>query len=210
MYRLAVILLALATAASCPALAAEVDTLSSIGAQLDHYAVLRSDFKQSKQMSALKRPLATSGHLVFSREHGILWQIEQPYRMTYVLGDDRIVEISADGTRRERGLRDLPGLTQMSKIFRAVFSANTAALRDVFEIGVRGDPAKWEIELKPRQAQIAQFLDGLQLSGGRFVEKIRISEVGGDTTLILFHNTQNYSALNETEVLLFGGILSKP
>ena len=137
MYRLAVILLALATAASCPALAAEVDTLSSIGAQLDHYAVLRSDFKQSKQMSALKRPLATSGHLVFSREHGILWQIEQPYRMTYVLGDDRIVEISADGTRRERGLRDLPGLTQMSKIFRAVFSANTAALRDVFEIGVQ-------------------------------------------------------------------------
>src|SRR6185369_15238228 len=107
-----------------------------------------------------------------SRRHGVLWQIEQPFRMSYVLGEERIVEIGADGVRRERGLRDVPGLAQVGRVFRALLGANTAALRDYFDATVQGDPAKWEIELKPRQPQLAQFLTGLQLSGGRFVDKI--------------------------------------
>jgi hypothetical protein len=57
----------------------------------------------------------------------------------------------------------------------------------------------------PRQKQIAQFLTGLQLSGGRFVESIRIGEVGGDSTQIRFRNTQGASVPNDEELRLFGG-----
>lgn len=187
--------------------ASQADTLARIGAQIEQHAVLRAEFTQSKQMAALKRPLVTSGRLVFSRRHGVLWQIEQPYRMSYVLGEERIVEISgaaADGARHERGLRDVPGLAQVGRVFRALLGANTAALRETFEVAVQGDPAKWEIELKPRQAQLAQFLSGLRLSGGRFVETIRIDETGGDSTQIRFRNTQGADAPTEDELKLFG------
>lgn len=79
---------------SLQVLSAEPDTLSRIGAQMEQYPVVRAEFIQNKQMPALKRPLVTSGRLVFSRRHGVLWQIEQPYRMSYVLGEERIVEIT--------------------------------------------------------------------------------------------------------------------
>jgi len=184
--------------------AAEPDTLARIGAQIEQYPVVRAEFTQSKQMAAMKRPLVTTGRLVYSRRYGVLWQIEQPFRMSYVLGEDKIVEIGADGVRRERGLRDVPGLAQVGRVFRALLGANTAALRENFDATVHGDPAKWEIELKPRQPQLAQFLTGLQLSGGRFVDSIRIGEAGGDSTQIRFRNSQGASAPSEAELQLFG------
>lgn len=204
MRQLISLLLLLIAAATLPARATEPDTLARIGTQIEQHAVVRAEFTQSKQMAALKRPLVTTGRLVFSRRHGVLWQIEQPYRMSYVLGEERIVEIASDGTRRERGLRDVPGLAQVGRVFRAMLGANTAALREVFEVRVQGDLVKWEIELKPRQAQLAQFLSGLQLSGGRFVEGIRIGETGGDMTHIRFRNSQAASAPSEAELQLFG------
>lgn len=195
---------------SLQTLSAEPDTLARIGARMEQPPVVRAEFVQSKQMSALKRPLVTSGRLVFSRRHGVLWQIEQPYRMSYVLGEERIIEIAADGTRRERGLRDVPGLAQVGRVFRAMLGANTGVLRELFEVSVQGDPDKWDIELKPRQVQLTQFLSGLQLSGGHFVENIRLSEPGGDTTQIRFRNMYVASVPNEAELQLFGGESGKP
>ncbi len=224
MRRLILSLLLLAAAPLRAAAPADADTLARIGAQIEQHAVVRAEFTQSKRMAALKRPLVTTGHLVFSRRHGVLWQIEQPYRITYVLGEERIVEIAADGTRRERGLRDVPGMAQVGRVFRALLGANTAALGETFTVVVRGDPDKWEIDLKPRQAQLAQFLSGLHLAGGRFVENIRIDENGGagetgqqgskenskDSTQIRLRNAQSAEAPNADELQLFGGVAGKP
>jgi hypothetical protein len=188
-----------------PSIASEPDMLARIASQIEQYPVVRAEFVQTKQMAALKRPLITTGHLTFSRQHGVLWQIEQPYRMSYILGEERIVEIGSDGVRRERGLREVPGLAQVGRVFRALLGANTAALQEYFDVAVQGDAGKWEIALKPHQAQLAQFLTGMQLSGARFVEAIRIDEIGGDSTQIRLRNTQGASTPSDAESQLFGG-----
>lgn len=203
--KITVRLLLLATLATLtPLHAADTDTLAQIGAQLEQHAVIRAEFTQRKQMAAMKRPLVTSGRLVFSRQHGVLWQIEQPLRISYVLGEERIVEIGADGVRRERGIRDVPGLAQVGRIFRAMLGANSAALREQFDATVHGDSTQWEITLTPRNAQLAQFLTRLQLSGGRFVNDISIAEAGGDTTQITFRHTPGANALSNAELQHFG------
>jgi hypothetical protein len=190
--------------------AAETDTLARIASQIEQYPVVRAEFVQSKQMAALKRPLITTGRLTYSRQHGVLWQIEQPYRMSYILGEERIVEIGSDGVRRERGLREVPGLAQVGRVFRAMLGANTAALQEYFDVELRGDTGKWEMSLKPRQAQLAQFLTGMQISGARFVEAIEIGEAGGDHTQIRLRNTQGASAPSAAELQLFGGAAPLP
>jgi hypothetical protein len=187
-----------------PLLAAEPDLLERIGAQIGQHAVVRAEFTQTRQMAAMKRPLATSGRLVYARQHGVLWQIEQPYRIGYVLGEERIAEIAADGARRERRVRDVPGLAQVSRVLRALFSADAAVLREHFEVAQRGDASKWELDLKPRQPQLAQFLTALQVSGGRFVDAIRMEEAGGDVTQIRFRNSQPAAAPDAAELQLFG------
>jgi hypothetical protein len=193
-----------------PSHAAEPDMLVRIGSQIEQYSIVRAEFTQTKQMAAMKRPLITYGLLVYSRQYGVLWQIERPYRISYVLSEEKIVEIGADGIRKERGLREVPGLAQVGRIFRAMLGANAVALREAFNVTVQGDARKWDIELKPRQPQLAQFLTGLQFGGGRFVEIIHIGEADGDTTQIRFHNTQGATALSESELSLFSGEPGKP
>lgn len=200
--------LMIATAALVsPLPACAADVLNQIGAQIEQFQVIRAEFVQTKQMAALKRPLVTSGHLTFSRQHGVLWQIEKPYRVSYVLGETKIVEIGSSGgdsVRRVRETRDVPGLAQVGRVFRAMLGANSDALREYFDVAAQGTPAQWSIALTPRQSQLARFLSGMQLSGGRFVEEIRISEAGGDDTRIRLSNSQGAAALNDAEATLFG------
>jgi hypothetical protein len=180
------------------------DVFAQVGARLNKYPVVRAEFVQTQRIAVLKRPLVSSGRLLFSRQHGVLWQIEQPYRIAYILAEDRIVEIAADGTRRTRGPREVPGLAEIGRIFRAILSADAVSLRAYFDTVSSGDAAKWEVTLKPRQAQLAQFLQRLQLTGGEFVESIRIEPGGDDLTRIDFRKSRGDAALSEAETQLFG------
>ena len=168
--------------------------------------VTRAGFEQTKYMSSLKRPLVLSGRLTFSRRDGVLWIIDKPYRMTYVLSENRIVEIGSDGTARARGQSDLPGLTQIGRVFRAMLAADSNVLKEYFEIkDIKENASTWEAVLVPRQAQLAQFISGMRLSGSRFVETIEIGEANGDRSTIRFIDTRSDAALNLEERKFFHG-----
>jgi hypothetical protein len=189
-----------------PAAAVESDTLIAIGKQIEQHHVVRAEFTQTKQMADLKRPLITRGKLVYSRDHGVLWQIEQPYRISYVLGEEKIVEISAHGIRKERSMRDIPGLAQIGRVFRAMLSANTATLKSYFDTSVQGDTSQWAIQLTPQQAQLKQFLTQLKLQGSHFVEAIDIDENNGDRTTIRFTDSQAATTPSPEELQLLTGL----
>lgn len=188
--------------------AAEGDVLDKIGVKIQQYPVIRADFTQTKQMPALKRPLVTTGQLTFSRNDGVLWQIFQPYRMSYILGEDKIIEIDANGIRKEKGMRDVPGLAQIGRVFRAMLGADTSALRSYFDIsthvGTQGETDKWQLLLKPRQSPLSKALSAIELSGSQFVESIISHETSGDTTTLRFNHTQGVPALSDVESQLFG------
>ena len=195
--------------------AAETSVLDQISEKISQYPVIRAEFIQTKQMQALKRPLITTGQFTYAQSDGVLWQIVQPYRISYVLGEDKIVEIGANGLRKERGLREVAGLAQVGRVFRAVLGANASALHSYFDISApinseQTDAGKWQLMLKPRQQQISKSLSLITLSGSQFVETIVITEASGDSTTLRFKNiqgfkkTQGVAILTESELQLFG------
>ena len=203
--------------------AAETSVLDQISEKISQYPVIRAEFIQTKQMQALKRPLITTGQFTYAQNDGVLWQIIQPYHISYVLGEDKIVEIDANGLRKERGLREVAGLAQVGRVFRAVLGANASALHSYFDITVpvnseQSDAGKWQLILKPKQQQISKSLSMITLSGSQFVETIVITEASGDRTTLRFKNIQGFkkaqgvATLTESELQLFGKptIISKP
>jgi hypothetical protein len=191
--------------AGIPGARATEGLLKEISAQASRYPVVRAEFTQTKQMAAMKKPLVISGRFVYAQPQGVLWQIERPYRMTYVLAEEHIAEIGEDGVRRERSVRDVPGLAQVGRVVRAMLGANTAPLQEYFDLSAQGDSAKWSLRLTPRQAQIAQFLSSMQISGGRFIETVELAEAGGDSTRIQFRQSVAAETLTVDELRLFTG-----
>ncbi|MGE5385747.1 MAG: outer membrane lipoprotein carrier protein LolA [Betaproteobacteria bacterium] len=175
-----------------------------LGARLEQFPVVRADFVQTKEMAAFKKPLVTKGRLVFSRQNGVLWQIEQPLKLTYVLQETRVVEIGEDGAVQIKTAQDVPGIAQVGRIFRGLLGGQTKALGDLFDSAGSGDPERaWTLVLTPRNPQVAQFIRRITLAGGKQVDSIRIEEASGDTATMRFQHTSEAAAISAEEGRLF-------
>jgi len=181
------------------------DLAKRMNQRLALHPVLRAEFVQEKTMAAFKKPLVTRGHLVFAQSQGIIWDIEAPLRLTYVLGEDRIVEIGADGRSQAKTALDVPGLAQVGKVFRALLGAQAGTLAEIFTIVPEGTTEAWRLVLTPKAGPLGQYLRQIQLAGGRHVERIRIDEASGDATTIGFRNTTEDDVLSAKERQRFGG-----
>ncbi|MGE5489797.1 MAG: LolA family protein [Actinomycetota bacterium] len=199
---IAILFLAVATLAQA---APSADDLAArLNQRLEQKPVLRAEFVQEKQMAAFKKPLVTRGRLVFVRGLGVLWKIESPLKLTYVLTDDRIVEIGEDGNAQSRTAQDLPGLAQVGRVFRALLGAQTGVLKDIFAISGDGSADAWRLALTPKPGPVGQYMRQIQLAGGRHVDRIRIEEANGDSTTITFRNTAEDDAPSAEERARFG------
>lgn len=175
--------------------------LAQLSARLDKTEVIHAEFSQTKTLQALKRPLRTSGRVVFARGQGVLWLIEKPYQASYALGAETVTEIGPDGARRVRAAREVPALAQVGRVFEAIFQGNVRGLEEHFEVKVSGDTEKWRVDLTPKPA-LERFLKSIAARGGRFLDSIEVEETRGDRTRIEFHDARLDAPLSATEIRL--------
>ena len=184
---------------------ANADALGDIRARLDAHAVVRAEFVQTRTMADLQRPLVSRGRMVAWGPGGVIWQLDKPVRATYVLRDDRTVEIAADGKRTVRGARDDRGAARIGRVLRAVLKGDARTLEEWFEADPRIAGERWSIALVPRKGPLAFYVKSVLLSGGEFVDSVRIVEENGDATLMQFHNSRGDSEPSEEERRLLSG-----
>jgi outer membrane lipoprotein-sorting protein len=190
--------------AGAPAHCAEgnAQLLDALAARFAQKPVVISEFTQTRTLSALTRPVRSTGRLVFARDKGVIWQIEKPYRATYVIDDQRIVEIGANDERRVRSVKDAPAVADVGRVFRSIVSGDRKALADYFSVNVTGDAGRWTLELAPRE-KVAPFLKAVSVRGGEFIEQIVLQEPSGDSTDLRFERQRTEPALADADARLF-------
>ncbi|WP_133647839.1 LolA family protein [Paraburkholderia flava] len=194
-------------AQTAPATQTTADTalVSQIAAHLAQAKGIRARFTQTQTLSAMKQPLVSHGSLLFFRERGVIWQIDAPYRTTYVITDAGVTEVNAQGrridTKNPRGSR---GVAQVSGMMRAMLGGDLSALYAQFDVRAQGTPAQWRMQLTPNQPQIAQSLHGLQMEGGAYLQTLHIALANGDATQLDFADTTTVDTPTPAELALFG------
>jgi len=173
------------------------DPVAGVRKRLEAHPEVRMEFVQTRTIAGLAKPIVTRGRLFFWHKQGVLWQVEQPYRVTYAVGQDTITEIAADCTRTVRAERDVPAAARISRAVRAAVSGDPSTLNNWFETDARLDGARWQLVLTPRQTQLARQIKAIRLSGGEFLEDVRIDAVNGDETRIEFRNHQSGAATEQ-------------
>lgn len=181
--------------------AAATPPLDALAARLSDATVIHADFDQTKTLAALKRPLRTSGSIVFVRGAGVLWRIDKPYQATYALTVDTVTEIGPDGTRKVRAARDVPALANVGRVFEALFAGDLKRLEEHFAVAVSGTAEAWRVELTPTPT-LAPFLNRILANGGAFLERIEVHEARGDHTRIDFIRSSLDRSLSDTDALL--------
>ncbi|NLR76098.1 LolA family protein [Leeia aquatica] len=177
---------------------------SRFSQRLDKKPVLRATFVQEKQMAAFKKPLISKGRFVFVAGKGALWSLESPIKVSYIMQDDRVIEIDEQGKRLVRTSKEVPAIAQVSKVFRSLLGAQTQSLQDLFMVQANGQIDAWQMQLQPKPGPVAQFMKQVHMTGGRNVERIRIEETSGDATVITFQGVTEAEQLTGDERALLG------
>src|SRR6266571_7811493 len=100
------------------------DAMADIRARLEAHDLIRADFVQTRTMADLQRPLVSRGRVVVWGPGGVIWQVEQPFRATYVLRNESTIEIDAEGARTVRSARDDRGAARIGRVLRAVLKGD--------------------------------------------------------------------------------------
>ncbi|HEX7935857.1 MAG TPA: outer membrane lipoprotein carrier protein LolA [Paraburkholderia sp.] len=179
--------------------------VAQIASRLGGAKGVRAQFTQTQTLAAMKAPLVSTGSLLFVRERGVIWQIDTPYKATYVITDAGVSEVDATGKRvTSHGAQGARGVAQVSKMMRAMLGGDLSALYSQFDVQAEGSAAHWRMRLTPNQPQIAQSIKGLQMNGGEYLQSLRISLANGDTTQLEFSRSETVSEPAPAERSLFG------
>jgi outer membrane lipoprotein-sorting protein len=161
--------------------------VSQIASHLAQAKGVRAQFTQTQTLAAMKQPLVSTGSLLFFRDRGVIWQIDTPYKATYVITDAGVAEVDANGQRvTARSAQGTRGVAQVSKMMRAMLGGDLSALYSQFDVQAEGSAAQWRMQLTPNQPQIAQSIKGLQMNGGDYLQSLRITLANGDVTKLDF------------------------
>ncbi|ACD17448.1 LolA family protein [Paraburkholderia phytofirmans] len=179
--------------------------VSQIAAHLAQAKGVRAQFTQTQTLAAMKQPLVSTGSLLFFRERGVIWQIDTPYKATYVITDAGVTEVNANGQRvTAHSAQGTRGVAQVSKMMRAMLGGDLSALYSQFDVQAEGSAAQWRMQLTPNQPQIAQSIKGLEMNGGDYLQRLRITLANGDITQLEFTKSAAVTELTAAERGLLG------
>jgi glycosyltransferase involved in cell wall biosynthesis len=83
---------------------------------------------------------------------------------------------------------------------RAIISGELRELRSTFSLEAQGELERWTIRLVPKARELAQYLRGIELSGGKHLEAIGIEETSGERLSI---RMRNFAVAAELEARVF-------
>ena len=175
-----------AGAFALPALAAEPALLREVRQRLTGEPVVRGAFEQRKTVKGFRNPLVSGGDFVVSRQRGVLWRTLEPFASTLVVTRDRVLARGADGSvARRLSASEEPAVRAISETLFGVMAADLAALDQRFQIeGELAGREGWKLQLQPRDAALARWVQRVELEGDRFLRAVRLHEGSGDQTQI--------------------------
>ncbi|MFJ4065496.1 outer membrane lipoprotein carrier protein LolA [Pseudomonas sp. NPDC089996] len=188
------VLLALALLVNTPlTLAFGLDDLQK---QLSEPAVVKGPFIQEKHLRALPQPLLSKGHFVLARDHGLLWLLQAPLRQDYRIDTQGIARRDANGWQP---LPSQSAGAQQNRLFFAVLQGDSSGLQRDFELSLSGEAEHWQLRLVPRSLLLKQVFNRIDINGGRYVERIELSETQGDSTVLRMPESSGAAALSDAE-----------
>ena len=151
-------------------------------------------FAEEKQIGVLRRPLISSGQLIFISERGLYRHLQQPFSQELLMTSKAIQQRNARGQTETINLEALPVAQAFVNAFLSLFSGSWATLHSHFHVYFsQPDQHKqhWQLGLKPTNQAMTRLISCLIVAGQdtRFND-LWVQEANGDITYNHFLDVQ--------------------
>jgi hypothetical protein len=149
-------------------------------------------FVEQQFLSVLKRPVESSGELIYDAPNRLEKRTIEPRPESLVLADN-VLTVQRGHRSHVLELKSYPQILPFVESIRATLAGDRDALERVFRLEFSGNLARWTLLLVPLDAQVANTVSQVQIDGSRDdLLKIEIRHTGGDRSLMTLrpHSSQ--------------------
>ena len=177
--------------------------ISQIFQLLSQSPVVRADFVQQKKLSSLNKTFISNGQVLFSKNLGVIWQIQQPVKADLVVTPRKVVQ-KTQRTMSQIEI-DKSQYGSVATMFLQLMAGNETALAKNFNVdAAHYTNSGWDITLTPKTSLFKKLFIKVNAQGGRYVNRIVITEQANNMTIINFsHQTVQPQSLSASENALF-------
>lgn len=143
-------------------------------------------FVETRYSALLKSPLVSRGTLTYRRPDRLEKVVTSPQTERIALQGDRLtIDSAAAGHREIAVAAGASGIAALIEAVRATRAGDLVRLERDFDVAVTGTPEDWRVRLKPRAADVAQYVSAVGVWGsGARMRRIEVWEAGGDRTVM--------------------------
>jgi Outer membrane lipoprotein carrier protein LolA-like len=141
-------------------------------------------FVEQRFLSLLKRPLESSGELIYDAPDRLEKRTLEPHPESLILNGNVLTEQRG---RRSRviELNAYPQALPFVESIRATLAGDRAALERLFRLEFTGSLARWTLVLTPLDARAAKTVSAVQIDGSSdSLLKVEIRQPDGDRSLM--------------------------
>lgn len=183
---LAAVLLALATGV---AMAGDVK-LPELMQLLAQQKSGKASFVEKKYIGIVDKPVESSGELAFTAPNKLEKRTLKPALESLVLEGDSLTIDQADKRRFTVSLQEHPEVSAFVESIRGTLAGDRTALEKYYTVAVTGPMEKWQLQLIPTQARMAQVISRIRISGAHAsVKTIEFEQADGDRSEMFITGT---------------------
>jgi len=167
--------------------------LKTLGKKVSDFKTLKTDFTQEKEMAMFKEKIVLTGRIYLQKPNKIAWHVDKPLRYSVLITDKLIRQWDEDTNQvQEISLTKNPIFQNVLNQLTVWFSGEYGSLLETNDVRlVQRDPLV--IEFTPRDNNIARkVIKHITITfreDQTYLKQIRIQELSGDVTTIVFTNT---------------------
>jgi hypothetical protein len=140
-------------------------------------------FAEEKTVMILKRPLRSSGELVFLPDKGLYRKLMTPFEQELLITPESIHQRDQSGRTEKVALEKLPAAKAFVEAFLTVFSGSWKALHSHFRVYFSSENRHWQLGLTPKHKVMATLISCIVLTGDdEHLVTLWVQETNGDLT----------------------------
>lgn len=152
-----------------------------------HPATGRLPFVQTRHLSSIAEPITSTGHVEVSGSE-VVWTVLDPIEVRTVISDEGIRQAVEDGPLEPVSSGGVANPMVSESGLIDLLKGNFAAVGTYYEVeeSAPDGNGSWKVQLYPKNADVAKYLTGINLTGCESLETVEIVQSNGDVMNIRF------------------------
>jgi hypothetical protein len=152
--------------------------------QLAKHTAQQFHFVQTKKIAVLEKPLITEGTLALDGNNTVIWDIQKPYALRYIITAETIREIDAQG-EHTTAIGQNPIAAALTQAISSTLSGQWQDNNTLTTLVASGTMDAWVLHVTPKNTELQKLIQSLTVTGEQNnISTIVIAESNGDNTTI--------------------------